>query len=177
MSCGHGPSNVVWSHMWPGLQTKCYFNESLFIQVLTHDKIKMKSTVVNGRSAMVFRFCVRPTSKRQFLENSPSDHETSSIRCHVRIHVDFTSIILAFTYILWWSLKHSGKRTWTGSAFSTNESAWSVMVTGYQSRVWSGPNNRCCWWHPHRNKDKSPRRNVTLTSYFAPSRKKLQNFR
>ena len=37
---------------------------------------------------------------------------------------------LAVPYILRWSLKHSGKRTWTGSAFSTNESAWSVMVTG-----------------------------------------------
>ena len=31
------------------------------------------------------------------------------------------------------------KWTWTGSAFSTNESAWSAMVTGSQSRVWSGP--------------------------------------
>ena len=27
---------------------------------------------------------------------------------------------------------------WTGSAFSTDESAWNVMVTGSQSRVWSG---------------------------------------
>jgi hypothetical protein len=48
-------------------------------------------------------------------------------------------IHLAFTYILRWSLKRSVKWTWTGSAFSTNESAWSVMVVGSQSRVWSGP--------------------------------------
>jgi hypothetical protein len=27
----------------------------------------------------------------------------------------------------------------TSPAFSTNESVWSVMVTGSQSRVWSGP--------------------------------------
>jgi hypothetical protein len=36
----------------------------------------------------------------------------------------------------------SVKWTWTGSAFSTNESAWSVMVTGSQPRVWSGPHHR-----------------------------------
>ena len=41
-------------------------------------------------------------------------------------------------HILHWSLKRSVKRTWTGSAYSTNESAW-VLVTGSQSRVWSGP--------------------------------------
>jgi hypothetical protein len=39
-------------------------------------------------------------------------------------------------YILRWSLKHSVKQTWTGSTFSTNESASRVMrVTGSQSRV------------------------------------------
>ena len=58
-------------------------------------------------------------------------------------------IRLAFTYSLRWSLKRSVKqRTWTGSfAFSTNESAGSVMVTGSQSRVWNGPNyhKRCKW--------------------------------
>ena len=41
-----------------------------------------KSTVVNVRSAMVSWFCVRPTSKRWFLGNNPSDHETRSIQCH-----------------------------------------------------------------------------------------------
>ena len=54
--------------------------------------------------------------------------------CRLDIH-------LAFTYIPHRSLERSVKsRTRTGSAFSTNESAWSVMVTGCQSRVWSGPN-------------------------------------
>jgi hypothetical protein len=48
-------------------------------------------------------------------------------------------IRLAF-HINRWSLKRSVKRTWTGFAFSTNESAWSVMVMGSQCRVWSGPN-------------------------------------
>jgi hypothetical protein len=52
--------------------------------------------------------------------------------CRLYIH-------LALTYILCWSLKRSVKRTWAGSAFSTNEIARSVRVTGSQSRVWSGP--------------------------------------
>ena len=42
-------------------------------------------------------------------------------------------------HLLHWSLQRSVNRTWTGSAFSSNESAWSVMVMGSQSRVWSGP--------------------------------------
>ena len=69
-------------------------------------------------------------------ENNPSDHETWSIWCHVGIHVDFTSILYS---ILLWSLKCCVKQTWTGSTISTNESAWSLMVTGNQCRVWSGP--------------------------------------
>jgi hypothetical protein len=32
-------------------------------------------------------------------------------------------------HILRWSLKRGVKQTWTGSAFSTKESAWSVLVT------------------------------------------------
>ena len=43
------------------------------------------------------------------------------------IHMDFDK----YTSSLKW--------TWTGSAFSTNESAWSVLVTGPQSCVWGGP--------------------------------------
>ena len=43
----------------------------------------------------------------------------------------------SFIHILQCSLKRSVKRTWTGSASSTNESAWSEMVMGSQSRVWS----------------------------------------
>ena len=53
--------------------------------------------------------------------------------------LEFTSIF-AFTYsvgpssVVW-----TVKQTWTSSTFSTNESAWSAMVTGSQSRMWSGP--------------------------------------
>ena len=51
-------------------------------------------------------------------------------------------------HILHWSLKGSVKRTWTGSDFSTNESAWSAMVTGSQSHVWSGPKLRYILYIP-----------------------------
>ena len=30
-------------------------------------------------------------------ENSPNDHATQSIQCHVGIHVDFTSILYSYT--------------------------------------------------------------------------------
>ena len=49
---------------------------------------------MSAQSPMVSQFCVKPTSKRWFFENNPSDHETWSIRCHVGIHIDFTFIIL-----------------------------------------------------------------------------------
>jgi hypothetical protein len=86
---------------------------------------------------MVFRFCVRPTSKRWFLkivQVTMNTIHSMSCRNLCRLYTH-----LAFTYILRWSLKQSVKRTWTSSTFSTHESAWSVMVTGSQSRVWSGP--------------------------------------
>ena len=86
---------------------------------------------------MVSWFCLRHASKRwSFLKTTQVTVKHGPFWCHVGNHVDFTPSCI---HILRWSLKHSAKRTWTGSAFSTNESAWSVMVTGSQSRVWSGP--------------------------------------
>ena len=35
-----GPQSVVCSHMWPSPKTKCYFNDILFIWVLTHGKLE-----------------------------------------------------------------------------------------------------------------------------------------
>ena len=137
MQCGHIPSSVVWSHMWSRPSTKCYFNEFLYMQVLTHDGIK--ETNNNERSeCRGLPVLYQTYLQKVVFENSPSDHETWSVRCIVGIQVDFTSIL--HSHAPRWSLKHSVKRTWTGSTFSTNESAWSEMVTGSQSRVWSGPN-------------------------------------
>ena len=47
---------------------------------------------------MVYQFCVRPTLQEMVFENSLSDHETRSIRCHVGIHVDSTPILHSLTY-------------------------------------------------------------------------------
>ena len=49
---------------------------------------------------------------------------------------------MVLRYLLHWSLQRSVKRAWTGSTFSTNESAWNVVVTGSPSRVWTGPKHR-----------------------------------
>ena len=71
----HLQNHALWSRILKysvkpyvtGPLTKCYFSESLFMWVLTHDKI-YKLTIVSVRSAMVSRFCVRPASRRWFLE-------------------------------------------------------------------------------------------------------------
>ena len=69
-------------------------------------------------------------------ENNLSDHEIWSIRCHVGIHVDFTSILHSPTPLVPQALCEANLDR---LSFSTNESAWSEVVTGSQSRVWSGP--------------------------------------
>ena len=72
-------------------------------------------------------------------EHSRSDHETRSIRCHARSN-PCRLLHPSCIRILRRSLKRGVKWTWTGSAFSTNESAWrGIMVMGSQSRVWSRP--------------------------------------
>ena len=79
---------------------------------------------------------------RVVFEYSPSDHETWSIWCYVGIHVDFTTILHSHTHsidpssVVWSELG-------AGSAFPTNESAWSAIVMGSQSHVWSGPKSPC----------------------------------
>jgi hypothetical protein len=96
----HLLNHVVWSRTLKcGVKsyvtvssTKCYFNEFLFIRILTHDKIE-KTNSYECSECHDLRFCIRPTSKRWFLKIKPSDHETWSIWCHVGIHVDFTSIL------------------------------------------------------------------------------------
>ena len=128
--CGHGSSSVVWSHVWLGSRPNVVsmsFCSCGFSCMLKWNKL----TVVSVRSAMVSWFCVRPTFQEVVFGNNPTDYETWAIWCHVGIYVEFNYIHLAVTCCVS-SLEGSVKRTWTGSAFSTNESAWSVMVTGSQ---------------------------------------------
>jgi hypothetical protein len=66
-SCGHGPSSVLWSHMWPGPQPNAIsmnFSSCGSVHMIKWNK----PTVVTVWSPMVSRFCVRPTSKRWFLK-------------------------------------------------------------------------------------------------------------
>ena len=67
MQCGHGPSSVVWSHMWPGPRPNA-ISMKLYSCGSSHMIKWNKPTIVSVRSAMVSRFCVRPTSKRRFLK-------------------------------------------------------------------------------------------------------------
>jgi hypothetical protein len=59
-----------------GPSTNCYFKEFLFMRALTHDKGRINQRFFSVRGDTISRFCVRPTSKRCFLKNNPSDHET-----------------------------------------------------------------------------------------------------
>ena len=55
-----------------------------------------------------------------FFENSPSDHEPFDV---------MQALHPPCPHVLHWSLKRSANRTWTSSAFSINESAWSGRIT------------------------------------------------
>ena len=54
---------------------------------------------VSIRSAMAPRFVLGLPSRGGF-KNNMSDHKTLSIRCHVEIHVDFTSILHSHTMLV-----------------------------------------------------------------------------
>jgi hypothetical protein len=64
-----------------------------------------------------------------------------ALKCSVKPYVLGPQLTLypSCNHLLRWSLKHIVKQTCTSSAFPTNESTWSAMVMGPQSRVWSGP--------------------------------------
>ena len=64
--------------MWLGPQPKAISTSLCSCGSLHMIKLN-KTTVVSVQSAMVSGFCVRPTSKSWFCENSVSDHETWSI--------------------------------------------------------------------------------------------------
>ena len=59
-----------------------------------------------------------------------------SIWCHVKINIFTYSI--SPSSVVW-------KRTWIGSIFPTNESAWSVMVTGSQWPLRASPAASPSW--------------------------------
>ena len=139
----HLQHHVVWSRTLEcsvksyvtGPSTKCYFYEFLFMRVLTHDKNRINQRLWAFGMSWSPGFMLGLLPRGGFWKQSKWPWNLiHSMPCKNprRLYIH-----LAFTCILRWSLKRSVKRqTWTGSAFSTNESAWSVMVTGSRSRVW-----------------------------------------
>ena len=132
-----------------GPSTKCYFDEFIFMQILTHDKIELTNGSERSECHGLPVLCQAYLQEVVF-EKTPSDHETWSIRCHVRIHVYFY-IHLEFTYSVGpssgvWSSELGPappfppmrmlKVSWSRAI---NESAQSVLAMGCQSRVWRGP--------------------------------------
>lgn len=75
-----------------------------------------ESTIARFQIAMVFKFCVSPTSKRWVMK-----------RVHLmprRLYIHLT-----FAYVI------GPSRPWTGSTFLTNENVSSAMVMGPQTCV------------------------------------------
>ena len=90
------------------------------------------------RSAVVSQFYVRPTPRvvlgKQSKWPCTMIHSMSCRNpCRLYIHISFTYSVSPSSVV--WSELYRFH-------LSTNESAWSVMVTGSQSRVWSGPKVR-----------------------------------
>ena len=93
LSCGHGPSSVVRSHMWLGPQANAISTN--FYSCGSHIIKRNKSMFVSVRSAMVSWFCVGSTSKRWFLKivqvtRNMIHRMPSMIPCRLYIHLAFT---------------------------------------------------------------------------------------
>jgi len=97
----HLQNHVVWS--WTlkcsvksyvtGPSTECYFNEFLFIMILTHDKIEQINSCEHPEFHGLPVLCWPYLREVDVFEKCPSDHETWSIWCHAWFCVDFTSIL------------------------------------------------------------------------------------
>ena len=69
------------------------------MQVLNHDKIDKTNNCERSEYHGLLDLCYAYLREVVF-ENNPSDHETSSIQCHVAIHIDFTYILHSHTPLL-----------------------------------------------------------------------------
>ena len=150
-----------------GCSTKCYFN-GFSIHVRSSHKIQYSNPkVVRFWSAMVSEYCVRPT-KWPWNMIPLMLCKTS---CGPNIHLAFTYSV-GPSNVVWSELGPA-------QPFPTNESAWSAMVTGLQSRVWSGPENavqctqyyflghHCCKFGSKKPVDVMIRMNHTVCQWFS----------
>ena len=131
--CGHGSSNVVWSHMLPGPQPNA----------ISMNFYPCRSSCVISRiNQRCWAFGV-PWSPGYVLGLPPRGGLWKKSKWPWNmIHLMpcrnpwrlLHPILHSYT-----PLVPHVKRAWTCSAFSTNKSVWNVMVTGSQSHVWNGP--------------------------------------
>ena len=137
----------MWSHALKcsvksyaiGPSINCYFNEVVFMRILTHDKIKQTNGCECFGVPWSPGFVLGLPPRGGFWKWSKWPwsmiHMIRSMSCR---NPNRLYIQLAFTYsvgpsrMVWSELQPA-------LPFSTNESAWGVMVMGSQSRVWSGP--------------------------------------
>ena len=116
--------------------TNCYFSEFLFKQFFTHDKWKYINScerlACHGLPGFVLGLPPRGGFKKW--SKSPWNMIHSM---PWRIHVYFLHPTCIHRLIL--VPKHRGSQLGPRAAFSTNESAWSAVVTSSQSPVRSGP--------------------------------------
>ena len=105
----HLRDHVVWSWAFRcGVKscvtvpsTKCYFDDFLFVRgPHTSQNMIIQPTVVRFQSAVVSRFCVRPTSKRWLLKIAQVTMKHDPFWGHVGIYVDFTSILHSLTRLV-----------------------------------------------------------------------------
>ena len=98
MQRGHRPSSVPWSHTWPDPRPNAISIN--FYSCGSSLMIKKKWNKINSYEhpeCHGLPVLCEAHLQEVILENSQSDRETWSIRCHVRIHVDFTSILHSHT--------------------------------------------------------------------------------
>ena len=103
----HLQNHIVWTRILKcsvkplvtGPSTKCCFSEILFMRVLTCDKIESNKQINGCERSECHALPVLCKTYLQVVvfENSPCDHGTWSVWCHVGIHVDLASILHSHT--------------------------------------------------------------------------------
>ena len=81
-----------------GPLSKCYFDEFLFMRVLHHDRPIKKGNGWERSDCHGLPILCWIYLQEMFSENDPMTMQTSSIRCHIEIHVDFPCILHSHTH-------------------------------------------------------------------------------
>jgi hypothetical protein len=135
------PSSVVGSRMWLGPRPMPFKRISICVG---------SSHVINQR-LWDFKvpwspgFCVRSPSKRWFMKIVQMNRKCDPFRCHVRIHVDFTSMLCSLAPLV--SEAYCETILDRLRLFHQRE-CLKCSGHGSRSRVWSGPYHPfAIWWY------------------------------